>query len=81
MVIGLSNNMCLTDRIFLQTHVAFCEYLVFHEFRHNLYITLAKHLEQEDFYNKTTFKQETVIRNKDWDTLPLIHRLPVLDRS
>ena len=38
--------MCLTDKIFLQTHVAFCEYLVFHEFRRNLYITLAEYLEQ-----------------------------------
>ena len=28
-------------------HVTFCEYLVFHEFRRNLYITLAKYLEQE----------------------------------
>ena len=28
-------------------HVAFCEYLVFHEFRRNLYITPAKYLEQE----------------------------------
>ena len=25
--------MCLTDKIFLQTHVTFCEYLVFHEFK------------------------------------------------
>ena len=39
--------MCLTDKIFLQTHVTFCEYLVFHEFKSNLYITLAKYLEQE----------------------------------
>ena len=39
--------MCLTDKIFLQTHVTFCEYLVFHEFKRNLYITLAKYLEQE----------------------------------
>ena len=30
--------MCLTDKIFLQTHVTFCEYLVFHEFKRNLYI-------------------------------------------
>ena len=37
--------MCLTDKIFLQTHVTFCEYLVFHEFKRNLYITLAKYLE------------------------------------
>ena len=36
--------MCLTDRIFLQTHVTFCEYFVFHEFRRNLYITLAKNI-------------------------------------
>ena len=32
--------MCLTDKIFLQTHVTFCEYLVFHEFKRYLYITL-----------------------------------------
>ena len=38
--------MCLTDKIFLQTHVTFCEYLVFHEFRCNLYITLAKCFEE-----------------------------------
>ena len=31
-VIGHSSSMCLTDKIFLQTHVTFCEYLVFHEF-------------------------------------------------
>ena len=37
--------MCLTDKIFLQTHVTFCEYLVVHEFKRNLYITLAKYLE------------------------------------
>ena len=43
--------MCLTDRIFLQMHVTFCEYLVFHEFKHNLYITLAKYLEQEGIAN------------------------------
>ena len=39
--------MCLTDRIFLQTPVTFCEYLVFHEFRRHLYITPAKYREQE----------------------------------
>ena len=39
--------MCLTDKIFLQTHITFCEYLVFHEFKRNLYITLAKYLEKE----------------------------------
>ena len=39
--------MCLTDRIFLQRHATFCEYLVFDEFRRNLYITLAKYLEHE----------------------------------
>ena len=43
--------MCLTDKIFLQTHVTFCEYLVFHEFKRNLYITLAKYLEQEGIAN------------------------------
>ena len=47
MVIGHSSGMCLTARIFLQTHVTFCEYLVFDEFRRNLYITLAKYLEHE----------------------------------
>ena len=41
--------MCLTDKIFLQTHVTFCEYLVFHEFKRNLYIT--KYLEQEGIAN------------------------------
>ena len=45
MVLGHSSSMCLTDRIFLQTHVTFCEYLVFHEFTRNLYIALAKCLE------------------------------------
>ena len=30
--------MCLTDKIFLQTHVTFCEYLVFHEFKRNLVV-------------------------------------------
>ena len=43
--------MCLTDKIFLQTHVTFCEYLVFHEFKRNLYITLAKYLEQDGIAN------------------------------
>ena len=47
MVIGHSSSMCLTDRILLQMHVTFCQYLVFHEFRRNLYIPLAKYLEQE----------------------------------
>ena len=35
--------MCLTAKLFLQTHVTFCECLVFHEFRRNLH----KYLEQE----------------------------------
>ena len=35
-VMGHSSSICLTDRIFLQTHVTFCEYLVFHVFRRNL---------------------------------------------
>ena len=48
---GHSSSMCLTDKIFLQTHVIFCEYLVFHEFKRNLYITLAKYLEQEGIAN------------------------------
>ena len=34
--------MCLTDKLFLQTHVTFCEYLVFHEFKRNLYVTLEQ---------------------------------------
>jgi len=46
-VIGHSSSMCLTDKIFLQMHVTFCEYSVFHEFKPNLYTTLAKYLEQE----------------------------------
>ena len=41
--------MCLRDKIVLQTHVTFCEYLVLNEFRRNLYITLAEYLEQEGF--------------------------------
>ena len=47
--------MCLTYKIFLQTHVTFCEYLVFHEFKRNLYITLAKYLEQEGIANLLFF--------------------------
>ena len=43
--------MCLTDKIFLQKHVTFCEYLVFHEVKRNLYITLAKYIEQEGIAN------------------------------
>ena len=34
--IGHSSSIYLTYRIFLQTHVIFCEYLVFHVFRRNL---------------------------------------------
>ena len=43
--------MCLTDKVFLQTRVTFCEYLVFHEFKRNLYITFANYLEQEGIAN------------------------------
>ena len=43
-VVGHSSSMCLTDQIFLQTHVTFCECLEFHEFKRNLYITLAKYI-------------------------------------
>ena len=43
--------MCLTEKIFLPAHVTFCEYLVFREFKRNLYITLAKYLEQEGIAN------------------------------
>ena len=50
-VIRHSSSMCLTDRIFLQTRVTFCEYLVFHVFRRNLQITLAKYREQESIAN------------------------------
>ena len=40
--------MCLTDNIFFTiAYITFCEYLDFHEFKRNLYITLAKYLEQE----------------------------------
>ena len=39
--------MWLTARTFLQMHATFCEYLVFHEFRRNLYIALAKYIKQE----------------------------------
>ena len=55
MVIGHSSNICLTGKIFLQTHVTFCDYLVFHEFKRNLYITLAKYLEQEGIANLLFF--------------------------
>ena len=48
--------MCLTDMTFLQTHVTFCEYLVFHEFKRNLYVTLAKYLEQEAIAGLLFFK-------------------------
>ena len=51
MVIGHSSSMCLTDRTFLQTHVTFCEYLVFHEFRRNLDVPLLNIL------NKKVFKK------------------------
>ena len=43
--------MCLTGKMFLKTHVTFCEYLVFHEFKRNLYIALDKYLEQEGIAN------------------------------
>ena len=56
MVIGHSSSMYLTDSIFLQTHVTFCDYLVFHEFRRNLDVTLAKNLEQEDIVDLLFFK-------------------------
>ena len=39
--------MWLTDMTFLEMRVTFCEYLMFHEFRRNSYIILAKYLEQE----------------------------------
>ena len=48
--------MWLTDRIFLRTHVTVCEYLVLHEFRRNLCITLAKYLEQEGIRDLLFFK-------------------------
>ena len=55
-IIGHSSSMCLTDKIFLQTHVTFCEYLVFHKFKRNLHITLAKYLEQERIANLLFFQ-------------------------
>ena len=48
--------MYLTDIIFLQTHATFCEYLVFHEFRRNFYITLAKYLEQDGIADLLFFR-------------------------
>ena len=36
-------------------HVTVSEYLVFHEFRWNLYVTLAKYLEQEGIADLHTF--------------------------
>ena len=55
--------MCLTDKIFLQTHITFCEYLVFHEFKRNLYITLAKYLEQEGIADLLSFFQFVYIQS------------------
>ena len=46
MVLGHLSSICLTDRIFLQTRVTFCEYLVFHEFRRNLLNILNKKVSQ-----------------------------------
>ena len=43
------------NRYFLQTHVTFCEYLEFREFRRKLYITLAKYLEQDGIANLLLF--------------------------
>ena len=52
-------------------HVTFCECLVFYEFRRNLYITVAKYLEQEGIadllflvYLYTVFSSIEVI---SWD--------------
>ena len=42
-VIGHSSSVCLTDRIFLQRHVTFCEYLVFREFKIKLKIKIKQH--------------------------------------
>ena len=42
--------MCLTDKMFLQTHVTFCEYLVFHEFNRNLLNILNKKILQIYFF-------------------------------
>ena len=50
------SSMWLTDRIFLQTHVTFRNYLAFHEFRLNLYITIAEYLEQEGITDLLFFK-------------------------
>ena len=62
--------MCLTDRIFLQTHVTFCEYFVFHEFRYNLYISL-EYLEQERsadlFFTSSLYIVFSSIEVISWD--------------
>ena len=73
-VIGHSNQatlwltkLWLIDRTFLQLHVTFCEYLVFHEFRRNLYITLAKYLEQEGITGLLYFDFDSLF--KHWRNL------------
>ena len=49
MIVGQSSSICLTDRIFLQMHATFCEYLVFKNLE--VTCTLAKYLEQEGITN------------------------------
>ena len=57
--------MCLTDKIFLQTHVTFCEYLVFHEFKRNLYITLTE-LFQKNGYDLNAYNNvRDILYNTD----------------
>ena len=70
-IIGHSSSMCLT---FLQTHVTFCECLVFHEFRRNLYITLAKYHEQEGIANLlcSVFSSTEVNASAVWRHKPLV---------
>ena len=55
--------MRLTDRAFLQLHVTFCEYLVFHELRRNLYVTLANYLEQEGITGLLYFDFDSLFKH------------------
>ena len=76
--------MCLTDTMFLQTQVAFCEYLVFHEFRRNLYITLSKYLDQEGIADLLFFNLFIHSLLKHWSSVksvtPIDTSLLLLDR-
>ena len=51
-------------------HVTLCEYLVFHEFRCHLYITLAKHLQQEGgdlLFSSSSYTVFSSIEAIPWD--------------